>query len=114
MLMDDPAWAGVRHADRIDGRWLRAVLVPPARAFSRGYDRDATDGLLDDCADVLDELTDQLHLAQREILDLRRQALTRAARGGRSRVNARTQTARSGHPRRRRVGARGVPAGRVG
>lgn len=113
-MMDELEWDGVRLGEPMDGRWLRTVPVPAARAFTRGYDREATEGLLDECADVLDELTDRLHLAHREIVELRRQALTRATRRGQSRVSARTQTARSGHARRRRVRARGVTAGRVG
>jgi hypothetical protein len=102
MLMSDPQWAAVRQTGRVDGRWLRTVDVPTARAFTRGYDRDATDGLLEECAETIEELTYQLQLAHDEVVELRRQARTRAARRGRTRVRSR----QSGHARRRRVRVR--------
>jgi hypothetical protein len=95
MLMSDPH----RHTGRIDGRWLRTVDVPISRAFTRGYDRDATEGLLEECADTIDELTYQLQFALDGMAELRRQARTRTARRGGTRVRGR----KSRHARRRRV-----------
>lgn len=107
MLMSDPQRAAVRHAGRIDGRWLRTVDVPTARAFTRGYDRDATDGLLEECAETIEELTYRLRFAHDEVVELRRQARTRTARRGRTRIRGRRSGSRqSGHARRRRVRVR--------
>ena len=112
MLMSDPQRAAVRHAGRSDGRWLRTVDVPTARAFTRGYDRDATDGLLEECAETIEELTYRLRFAHDEVVELRRQARTRTARRGRTRVRGRQSGGRqsgsrqSSPARRRRVRVR--------
>ncbi len=98
MLMTDPRWESARHGGRIDGRWLQTVELPTARAFSRGYDRITVDGLLDDCAETIDELTFHLRDACDEVAVLRRQARTRAGRRAGSRIRGR----RSAHGHRRR------------
>lgn len=98
MLMTDPRAEPVQRRGLIDGRWLHGVELPVARAFSRGYDRVTVDGLLDECADTIDDLTFELHYANEELATLRRQARTRAVRRGGARVRAR----RSGHAGRRR------------
>lgn len=89
MLMADPRWASMRRGGLVDAQWLQAVELPAARAFSRGYDRVAVDGLLDECADTIDDLTGELQFAYEAVATLRRQALTRSARRAPSRVRRR-------------------------
>jgi hypothetical protein len=104
MLMADPGLLQTGHEANLDGHWLRTVQVPTARAFARGYDRVVTDGLLAECADVLEELELSLRFAHDQIETLRRQQLTRAGRRARSRVR-RTISART-HRRRRSLRSR--------
>lgn len=110
MLMADPQWASVRRGGLVDARWLQSVELPAARAFSRGYDRVAVDGLLEECADTIDDLTGELRFAYDEVAVLRRQALTRAARQvrarqarGRARGQERGPTPEPGRRARRRL-----------
>ena len=111
MLMTDPRWVSVQPSEPpIDGRWLRTVRMPPARAFARGYDRDATDGLLQECAEAIDELTDQLQLTLEELTELRRQTRTRTAR----RSGSRARAGRSGRAGRRRLRVRRQVRGGTG
>ena len=105
MLMADPRWASVRRGGLVDAQWLQTVELPGARAFSRGYDRVAVDGLLEECADTIDDLAGELHMAYAEVALLRRQALTRTAR----RARVRAGRTRRPVPRVRR--RRTVPAG---
>lgn len=101
MLMADPQWFSVRRGGLVDAQWLQTVELPAARAFARGYDRVAVDGLLDECADTIDDLASELRFAHDEVTALRRQARTRATRrAGRGRGHRRRS---SGHGRRRRV-----------
>lgn len=109
MLMADPRWASVRRGGMVDVRWLQTVELPAARAFSRGYDRVAVDGLLDECADTIGDLTGELRTAYDEMAVLRRQAMTRAARHSRvgATGRARRQLRQPSRATRRR---RTVPA----
>jgi hypothetical protein len=103
MLMADPQRASARRGGRVDAPWLLTVELPVARAFSRGYDRVAVDGLIEECADTIDDLTAELRLAYDELAALRRQA-GRAARHGR--VRGRGQAPGLRGPRRRALPTR--------
>lgn len=92
MLMADPQWASMRRAGLVDAQWLQTVELPAARAFSRGYDRVAVDGLLEECADTIDDLTGELLFAYDEVATLRRQAHNRTARRAPRRARVRTQS----------------------
>ncbi len=100
MLMMDPQREALRHRGLIDARYLQAVELPAARAFSRGYDRMTVDVLLADCAETIDELSWQVRAAGLEAAELRRQARARAARRSRFRGSDRRPGRRA---RRRRV-----------
>src|SRR6478609_11947767 len=89
MLMADPRGASVRRGGLVDARWLQEVELPAARAFSRGYDRVAVDGLLEECADTIEDLSGELRSAYDEVAALRRQALARSARRAPGRVRRR-------------------------
>lgn len=89
MLMMDPQREALRYRELIDARWLQAVELPSARAFSRGYDRMTVDVLVADCAETIDELTWQVQAAHQEAAELRRQARARVARRGRVRKSGR-------------------------
>lgn len=102
MLMADPRRASVRRGGLVDAQWLQTVELPAARAFSRGYDRVAVDGLLEECADTIEDLTGELRSAYEEVATLRRQALTRSARCAPGRVRRLRQPGR----RRRSLPAR--------
>ena len=52
---------------RITGGWVRAVKLPTAKGFSRGYDRKAVDALLLQCANGVDWLNGLLVGAENEI-----------------------------------------------
>lgn len=93
MLMADPRWASVRRGGLVDAQWLHTVELPAARAFSKGYDRVAVDGLLDECADTIEDLTGELRFAYAEVAVLRRQAQSRAARQPRVRGRVRGRLA---------------------
>ena len=93
MLMADPRGASVRRGGLVDARWLQEVELPAARAFSRGYDRVAIDGLLEECADTIEDLTGELRSAYDEVAALQRQVRNRTVRqaigrGGRGRKPA--------------------------
>ncbi len=100
MLMADPQWEVTSGSGRIEDRWIEAVELPAARPFSRGYDRIAVDGLLEECADVIDELTVRLRDARDEADLLRRQALAGAGRRARPRGRGRRPAPTRHHGRR--------------
>lgn len=101
MVMVEPQWETARRGGPVDPQWLHTVELPDARAFSRGYDRLAVDGLLEDCAGTIADLTAALRLAEEETAQLRRQARTRAGRQFRGRVpGQRRDPARRGRHQR--------------
>lgn len=106
MLLLEPQWETTRRSGRVDPQWLHTAELPDARAFSRGYDRAAVDGLLEDCADTIAELTAALRLAEEEMAELRRQARTRVGRQTRSRgIGQRREPARRSRYQRARPAA---------
>ena len=56
-----------RQPEIVSGRRLRTLALPSARGLFGGYDRQAVDRLLDDCADGVDRLTAMLIEAEDEI-----------------------------------------------
>lgn len=104
-MVTEPLWQSTRRSGNVDPHWLQTAELPDARAFSRGYDRAAVDGLLEDCADTIADLTAALRLAEEEMAELRRQARTRAGRQTRSRVPGQRR-----EPARRSRSHRALPA----
>lgn len=105
MVMAEALWETARRSGTVDPHWLQTVELPDARAFSRGYDRAAVDGLLEDCADTIADLVAALRAAEEEMAELRRQARTRAGR----QTRLRTQGQRR-EPARRTRYQRALPA----